>query len=153
MRRHFALFVILLLCTAGVMAQTAPASTAGLVCRVTEMRIKPGKGGEFMTFRRANSKKIMDEQVKQGLIVSYMYYTKPVLEGRNDSDLIQSVCYKNYADAIDSNEDRSAKFNAIGLKHYGTDEARTKANNSLNDLREVISSYLIRQQLLNPITP
>lgn len=95
----------------------------------------------------------MDEQKNQGLIVSYMFYTKPVLEGRDDADVIQVTCYKNYADAIDFNAERAAKFDAIGIKHYGSDDARTKANNSLNDLREVISSFLVREQILLPITP
>jgi hypothetical protein len=144
------------LCVSGIAinAQTpAPTTTAGQVCRITNFRIKPGKAAEFVRFRRENTKKILDEQKKQGLIVSYAYYTKPVLEGRDDADLIGVTCYKNYADAIDFNPERAAKFDAIGLKHYGSDEARTKANASLNDLREVISSFLVREQILLPIAP
>jgi len=128
-----------------------PATTAGNVCRVTQMRTKPGKGADFTRFRRANTKPILDEQKKQGLILSYIYYNKPVNNGPDDWDLALVTCYKNYADAIDFSADRSAKFDAIGLKHYGSDEARTKANNSLNDLRDIIASFLIREQILNPM--
>ncbi len=135
MKRSYLLLVLFGLCAVGINAQTPPTTTAGQVCRVTEMRVKPNKGADFVRFRRQNTKPILDEQKKQGLIESYMYYTKPVLEGRDDSDLISVTCYKTYADAIDFNADRSAKFDAISLKHYGTADARTKANDSLIDLR------------------
>lgn len=156
MKRLFMMTMLMCFCGIGALAQTptatpGPATTAGQVCRVTHTRTKPGKGADFTRFRREHNKLILDEQKKQGLIVSYTYYTKPVLEGPDDWDLALVVCFKNYADAIDFNAERGEKFNQIGLKHYGSDEARTKANNSLNDLRDVVSSILIREQILNPI--
>jgi hypothetical protein len=137
----------------GAQAQTptAPATTPGNVSRVTYFDVLPGKNNEFMTFLRTNTKPILDEQVKQGLIVSYSYFNKPVTEGPGDWDLGVVVTYKTYADAIDFNADRNAKFDAISLKHYGTAEARTKANDSLNALRVVTSSMLVRGLTLNPM--
>jgi hypothetical protein len=64
---------------------------------------------------------------------------------------MQITCFKDYAEAIDFNAERSAKFNDIGLKHYGSAEAMTKANDSQFDLRVVLSSFLMREQILNPL--
>ena len=147
--------MIMCVCAIGALAQTPtptpPATTPGQVCRVTHFNTKPGKGADFTKFRRENTKPILDEQKKQGLILSYTFYTKPVFDGPTDWDLLVVVCYKNYADAIDFNAERGEKFNQIGLKHYGSEEARTKAGNTQNDLRDVHSSFLIREQILNPI--
>lgn len=139
----------------GVQAQTPtatpPATTPGNVSRVTYFDVLPGKGNDFTTFLRTNTKPILDEQVKQGLIISYGYFGKPVTSGPGDWDIGVVVTYKNYADAIDFNAERGAKFDAISLKHYGTAEARTKANDSLNDMRTVTSSVLVRGFTLNPM--
>lgn len=140
----------------GAMAQTptptpGPATTPGNVSRVTYFDVLPGKTNEFTTFLRTNTKPILDEQVKQGLIVSYGYFTKPVTDGPGDWDLGVVVTYKTYADAIDFNAERGAKFDAISLKHYGTADARTKANDSLNAMRTVTSSVLVRGLTLNPM--
>ena len=155
MKRFYMITMLMCICGIGILAQTPtptpPATTAGQVCRVTNTGTKPGKGADFTRFRREHTKPIMDEQKKQGLIVSYAYYTKPINLGPDDWDLALIVCYKNYADAIDANPERGEKFNQIGLKHYGSEDARTKANNSLSDLRTVFSSILIREQTLNPL--
>jgi hypothetical protein len=144
------LVTIIFLCAYASFAQT-PATTAGPVCRVILTGTKPGKNTDFIKFRREHLKPILEEQKLQGLIVSYTWYTKPIDLGPDDWDVAQMVCFRNYADAIDSNPDRDAKINAITLKHYGTSEARTQANNSLNDLRDVEASILIREQVLNPL--
>jgi len=128
-----------------------PATTSGNVSRVTYFDILQGKGNEHTTFLRTNTLPIMEEQKKQGLILSYGFFTKPTTDGPGDWDLGLVVTYKNYAEAIDSNPDRGAKFNAIGLAHYGTAEARTKANDSLSGMRTVTSSYLVRGMTLNPM--
>jgi hypothetical protein len=113
---------------------------------VTPGVIKPGKGAEFVKFLRENSGPIFAEQKKQGLILDFKYLSQPTFDGPNDWDIAQVVVFKNYADALDFNAERIAKINEITLKHYGTVEARTKANESLNDLRTVLSSQLGREQ-------
>ena len=138
----------------GAQAQTAsttPATTPGNVSRVTYYDVLPGKNNEYTTFLRTHNKPILDEQVKQGLIVSYGFFTKPSTDGPGDWDMGLVVTYKNYADAIDFNAERGAKFNAIGLAHYGSNEARTKANDSVNAMRTVVSSHLVRGLTLNPM--
>lgn len=139
----------------GAHAQTPSATpqptTPGNVSRVTYMDVLPGKNNDFTTFIRTNTIPILEEQKKQGLILSYGYFTKPSTEGPGDWDLGLVVTYKNYADAIDFNPERNAKFDAISLKHYGTADARTKANDSLIAIRTVVSSYLVRGVTYNPM--
>ena len=123
---------------------TPAATTPTGVSRVTYYDVLPGKTDALTAFIRTHTVPILDEQKKQGLILNYGFFTKPTTEGPGDWDLGLLVSYKNYADAIDFNAERNAKFDAIGLAHYGSAEARTKANNSLNELRTVTSSYLVR---------
>lgn len=155
MKRAFLSLLFVTLFAIGAMAQTPTATpaptTAGNVSRVTYFDVLPGKTPEFTTFLRTNSIPIFEEQKKQGLILSYGYFTKPSTDGPGDWDLGLVVTYKNYADAIDFNADRAAKFDAISLKHYGTAEARTKANDSTNAMRTVTSSYLVRGVTFNPM--
>ena len=131
-------------------ATPAP-TTPGGVTRVTYYDVLPGKTNELTTFIRTHTIPIMEEQTKQGLIVGYSYFTKPNTDGPGDWDLGLLVSYKTYADAIDFNADRNAKFDAIGLAHYGSADARTKANDSLNALRTVTSSLLVRGLTFNPM--
>lgn len=156
MKRFYLITMLMCFCGVAAMAQTptatpGPATTAGPVCRVTLTGTKPGKNADFIKFRREHNKPMFDEQKRQGLILSYAYYSKPINLGPDDWDIALVVCFKNYADAIDSNAEREEKLNQISLKHFGSVEARTKANNSLNDLRDVVSSTLVREQILNPI--
>jgi len=132
-------------------ATTSPATSPGAVSRVTYFDVLPGKMSDFTTFLRTHTIPIMEEQKKQGLIVSYGYFTKPGTEGPGDWDLGVIITYRNYADAIDFNAERNSKFNAIGLAHYGTAEARTKANDSLIGMRTVTSSMLVRGLTFNPM--
>ena len=132
-------------------APTPPATTPGSVSRVTYFDVLPGKTNEFTTFLRTHTIPLMEEQKKQGLIVSYGYFTKPVTEGPGDWDLGVVITYRNYADAVDFNAERNAKFDAIGLAHYGTADARTKANDSLIGMRTVTSSMLVRGVTFNPM--
>lgn len=139
----------------GAMAQTPTATpvptTAGNVSRVTYFDVLPGKNAEYTAFLRTNQVPLLEEQKKQGLILSYGFFTKPTTAGPGDWDLGLVITYKNYADAIDANPERAAKFDAIGLKHYGSAEARTKANDSLIAIRTVVSSYLVRGVTFNPM--
>ena len=155
MKRSFLLVFLACIFTLGVNAQTTTATpaatTAGMVSRVTYIDVLPGKMNDFTTFIRTHSMPLMEEQKKQGLIVSYGYFTKPTTEGSGDWDLGLVVTYKNYAEAADSNSERGAKFNAIVIAHYGSLDARDKANNAANELRTVVKSELVRGVTFNPM--
>jgi len=130
---------------------TPTATTPGNVSRVTHFDVLPGQGTAFQTFIRTNTMPLLEEQKKQGLILSYGFFSKPNTAGPGDWDLGLIITYKNYADAIDFDSERSAKFDAISLKHYGTAEARTKANDSTIAMRTVTSSMLVRGVTFNPM--
>ena len=155
MKRVYLSILCVCIFAIGAMAQAPTATpsptTAGNVSRVTYFDVLPGKTAEFTTFLRKNSVPILEEQKKQGLILSYGYFNKPATDGPGDWDLGIVVTYKTYADAIDFNADRSAKFDAITLAHYGSADARTKANDSTNSMRTVTSSYLVRGLTFNPM--
>ncbi|CAN5331235.1 hypothetical protein BH10ACI3_BH10ACI3_16040 [soil metagenome] len=130
---------------------TPPATTNGAVSRVTYFDVLPGKTSEYTTFLRTNQVPMLEEQKKQGLIVSYGFFTKPTTEGPGDWDLGLVVTYATYADALDTNAERSAKFDAISLKLYCTADARTKANDSTIAMRTVVKSMLVRGLTFNPM--
>lgn len=67
--------------------------------------------------------------------------------GEADWDILQAIAFKNYAAALDYDEMRAKGFNEIGLKHYGSEEARTKANDSLPTMRDVIAVRYVREQI------
>lgn len=155
MKKTFLAVFFAYLFAIGAQAQTATpapaATTPGAVSRVTYFDVLPGKTNDFTTFLRTNTMPLMEEQKKQGLIVSYGYFTKPTTEGPGDWDLGLVVTYKNYAEAVDFNAERNAKFDAISLKHYGTADARTKANDSTNAMRTVTQTVLVRAVTFNPM--
>jgi len=130
---------------------TPPATTPGNVSRVTYLDVLPGKTNDFTTFIRTHSMPLFEEQKKQGLIVSYGYFTKPTTEGPGDWDVGLVVTYKTYADMIDFSAERNAKFDAISLAHYGSVEARTKAGDLQNELRTVVKTELVRGLTFNPM--
>lgn len=151
MKRIYLITMLLGLFAIGAQSQTpsptpAPENRNGPVWRVTYYKIKPGKGAEYVKYLREHAAVILAEQKKQGLILDFKYLSQPTFDSPNDWDIAAIVVYKNYADALDFNAERIAKMNEISLKHYGTAEARTKANDSLNDLQTVLSSQLGREQ-------
>ena len=155
MRRFYFGTMFVCLFAIGAYAQTPsptpPATTPTNVSRVTYFDVLPGKNNEFITFLRTHTMPIMEEQKKQGLIISYGYFGKATTDGPGDWDIGVVVTYKNYAEAIDFNAERNAKFDAISLAHYGTAEAMTKANDSTNSMRTITSSTLVRGFTLNPM--
>ncbi|MFM9904896.1 MAG: hypothetical protein ACKVQJ_10045 [Pyrinomonadaceae bacterium] len=154
MKRLGLMMILFTISAIGTMAQTAtpPASTPGNVMRITYFDIKPGRGAEFMKFRREHVLPIAEEGKRQGLIIDYMWLTSPVGDGPTNWDLAFVLVHKNYADALE-NAEFGEKWNAIFLKHYGSQEAREKADAYQRELRDVMSSHLVRHQIVNPMPP
>lgn len=151
MKRIYLTMLILGLLAISAQAQTAtPASSPGPVMRITYYEIKPGKGADYMKFRREHAKPILDEAKKQGVILDYKWLTQPTGDGPNNWDVALVLVYKNYADALE-NPEISQKWNEIFLKHYGSQEARDKADALQRELRDTVSSHLMREQILNPM--
>ncbi len=152
MKRIYLMMLLLGLLAIGAQAQVPERdSENGPVIRLTYYEIKPGKGAEYIKFLREHTKPILDEQKKQGLILDWNYLSQPTNNGAGDWDVAQAIMFKTYAEALDYDEERARKFNEIGLKHYGSAEARTKANNSLNEMRDVVGVHYLRVQRLLPL--
>jgi hypothetical protein len=150
-RACISIFFVCLFAIGGYAQTTAPATTPGAVTRVVYYDVLPGKTNDFTNFIRTNAVPLMEEQKKQGLILSYSYFTKPTTEGPGDWDLGMLITFANYADAVDFSADRNAKFDAISLKHYGTADARTKANDSTVAMRTITQTMLVRGLTFNPM--
>jgi hypothetical protein len=153
MKRLFLMTVLLCVCAIGAQAQApTPSPTSnGPVSRITYYRIKPGKTADFTKDLQQNAKPVLDELKKQGLILDYKFYTQPTSSGPTDWDRVQVLVFRNYAEALDFDADRAKKLDAIFLKHYGTAEARSKRDDGLRDVRDVLSSHLVRELIVNPI--
>lgn len=139
----------------GAFAQTpsttpTPAASRGSVFRVTYYEVKPGKAADYMQFRRQNAKPILDEAKKQGVILNYFWMVQPTGDGPAAWDVAMVLVYKSYADALESDEN-NRKWDAIFLKHYGSAEARAKSDAYQRELRDVVSTHIMREQILNPL--
>lgn len=125
----------------------------GPVWRIAEYRVKPDRGADFMKFLREHRLQIFAEQKRQGLIVDYKLYFNPTNSEPQEPQHIEAVLYRNFAEALDADDDRTKKFNDIGLKHYGTDENRRKVQEQLPNMRELLRSYTLREMTISPAKP
>lgn len=124
----------------------SPNLTPGAVTRVTTVRIMPGHGDLFWQDVRQNSLPIWQEQKRRGLILDYSVATKVTTEDPKDWNVVFTVAYKNWG----SLDGFGARNDSVTLGHYGTAAARTAANMARLQHGEVVSSFLIRNQTVNP---
>ena len=148
MRRMLLVTLFLFFVSLSAQAQApAAATTPGPVWRVSLYKVKPGKMPEVMADLRQNFKVVNDEYKKQGLIVDYKVYTNSTTDSPGDWDIAVATAYKNWA-ALD---DLGRMTDPITLKHYGTREKRQEAADKRNQLRDLVSSRLMRELTLNPM--
>lgn len=135
------------LCAPALEAQAgSPNTTPGAVTRVTLVRILPGHNAMFWQDLRQNSLAIWQEQKRRGLIADYSVATKTTTEDPNDWDVAITVSYKNWA-TLDT---FGARNDSVTLGHYGNAEARTAAALARIQHGQTVSSFLIRNQTVNP---
>ncbi len=115
--------------------------TEGPVWRVNYLNVKPGKMGDALKDVRENFSKVSAAAKAQGLILDFKVYLNSTSDGPEDWDIATATLYKNWGqmDGI------AAQVNTLTLKHYGTAEARTKANDARLELWTVLSSNLARE--------
>ncbi len=147
-----AIALLLCLCASGVQAQTQDRPfTEGPVWRVSHLKTRVGKRSDFLKYLQEHVKPVLDEEKRQGLILDYKYFSKPTSDGANDWDIALGISFRNYGEALDFNDDRSKKFDAINLKHYGSVEAQTKMNELRDQMRDVVSVEIMQEMILNPL--
>ena len=136
------------------LAQDRP-TTPGPVWRITYIKIKPGKGPVFTKWVREYRSRVLAEQKSAGLILDYKFFTKPTGDNSpGDWNIASAVMFRNYAEALDANEERGRKVQEIALKVFGSSENQTKMQTELrDDSSEVVSSHLVRELTYNPVRP
>jgi hypothetical protein len=130
----------------GLLALAAPAVSQehyvdGPIWRVTYFNVKPGKMGDALKDLRANFSKVSAAAKAGGVIADYKVYLNPTSTGPDDWNIATATLYKNWG-AMDG---LTAQVEALTLKHYGTAEARQKANDARLEIWTVNSSTLARE--------
>ena len=133
---------------AGAQGAGAPAvadsgiKSTGAIMRVSLYRFAEGKQQEALADMRTHLIPIWEAQKTAGTLMGYSTMNNPNPSSPDDWQLGIALTYKNNA-ALDSLGARNAP---ITLKHYGTAEARTAANEARAKLRILMSSNQIGVQ-------
>ena len=147
MKKISVVMLFLFACLFSVSAQTQSNTTPGPVWRVQYLRVLPGKMNDVLMDMRKNLRPIYDEAKRQGVIVDYKIYTNQTQASPDDWNLALAVAYKNWGGIDDS----TAKFNAISLKHYGSQEKVDAAAANRRQNYQGVAIKLLREQTLNPL--
>ena len=118
---------------------TAP-YTEGTVWQITTVHTKPGMDDEYLKGLAKGLKAILDEEKKQGLIVSYK-----ILLGEastpGDFNIVNMVEYKNMA-ALDNLRE---KTDPIAAKIFGGEQQQREGALKRAELREIIGNKTMRE--------
>ncbi len=142
MKKLCGFVVFLLLLVPALFAQEH--YTEGPIWRVQLIRVKPTHFDEYLTSLRQSTKPMIDEEKRQGLVVDYKVFFKETKSNPEDWDICVAVQYKNYA-AMDG---LSAKLEAVRDKVMGGKQAAQQLSEKRAEIREIISSELLREVYL-----
>lgn len=153
MKRFYLIALVLTFCFVGAQAQTPQRPTSeGPVWQLNYMKIKPGKGADFMKWSREYRVRMLEEWKRQGVILDYKFFTQPTRDNPGDWDVMEALLFKNYTELLEYDEAKSKKVEEIGQKIYGSAENRAKVGAELRDAsREVVASQLVREMQFTPI--
>jgi hypothetical protein len=127
------------------MASTAP-YTEGSVWQITMVRAKAGMGDDYLKGLAKNLKAILDEEKKQGLVLSYKILLGDAASP-GDFNIMNMVEYKNMA-ALDGLRE---KTDPIGLKITGGEQQIREGVQQRAEMREIVGSKTMREiTLKNP---
>ena len=146
MKQHFVtMFVCLALFGGGVVfgqAVQAP-YTEGSVWDVQFVRTKAGFSDDYLKSLGSTWKKVVDEEKKQGLVLSYRVL-KAQPNGKDDWDVMLMIEYKNHA-AFDGMD---AKFRAVAAKAIGNDDAQRTLSTKRLEIRELLGGKIAQEVIL-----
>jgi hypothetical protein len=132
--------------SAPLVAQQSPNTTPGTISRVVLIQIKPGHSDQFWADFRQHLKPVYDEEKRRGILTDWRVFTKSTLENPNDWSVGITLTYPSWS-ALDN---LGARTDSVGLAHYGSAANRAAAGNARIEHGTVISSFLIRNQTVNP---
>jgi hypothetical protein len=121
-------------------AQAEAPYTEGSVWQVTMVHTKPGMSDDYLKGLAKNLKTTLEEQKKQGLILSYK-----ILLGQaatpGDFDIVNMVEYANMA-ALDGLRE---KTDPIATKLIGSEDQQRQSAMKRAEIREIVGSKLMRE--------
>src|SRR5476651_109858 len=121
-------------------AQAEAPYTEGSVWQVTMVHTKPGMSDDYLKGLAKNLKTTLEEQKKQGLILSYK-----ILLGQaattGDFDIVNMVEYANMA-ALDGLRE---KTDPIATKLIGNEDQQRQSAMKRAEIREIVGSKLMRE--------
>lgn len=123
-------------------AQDTKTYKEGPVTALPYIKIKPGKFDDYMKFLGGNYRKLMEANIKAGLVVRYAVFSTQA-RTPHDPDLILSVTYPNYAalNKVDEGD-------AIAAKLLGPSDVQAKGAIDRGAMREVLGGQLVRELIL-----
>ena len=129
---------------------TAPAANAqdtraykeGNVVDISYIKVKPGKFNDYMAYLAGPYKKLMEENKKAGLVVSWAIYGNRARNAQ-DPDLYLTITYPNWA-ALDRVEESLA----ISARIAGSMSQQDKAFADRGTMREVLGGNVIQEYIL-----
>ena len=124
-------------------AQDEKPYTEGSVWSVTLIRVKPGMFEAYMREILPLRKKVNEEAMKQGLILS-SHVLAGNSSGRDDFDVMILDEYKNWA-AFDG---LTAKYDAILSKLVGSEEKQVQLMTKRTDVREILGGKNMQEMLI-----
>ncbi len=130
--------VMLAVPTEGI-AQERP-YTEGTVWDVSYVRTAPGQFDAYLRDLTAHWKRVNDEAIRQGHIVSYKILTAEPSD-RDDWNLMLLVEYPNMA-ALDN---AAEKFDPLVARVFGSIPASEEATVERSQLREILGGKLARE--------
>jgi hypothetical protein len=140
-KMHWALACLFVFATAAIAQEHY---TEGPVWRVTLVRVKPNQMDAYLTSLRQNSKPLLEEQKRTGVILDYKIFLKETNNNPQDWDLALAVEYKNHA-ALDG---LAAKGEAVRDKIMGGKQQAQQVAEKRQEIREVVSSELLQEIML-----
>jgi len=143
MKRMLVAVALLCLCAFAVEAVAQEHYTEGPVWRVTLIRVKEAQGDAYLASLRENTKPLLDEQKRQGLILDYKIMFKETQENEKDWDIALCILYKNHA-ALDG---LAAKAEAVRDK-LTSKQALQQVGEKRVAMREIVSSFTLQEAML-----
>jgi len=105
---------------------------------------KPAQMDAYLSSLRQNTKPLLDEQKRQGMIMDYKVMLKETQSRPDDWDIAVAVQYKNHA-AMDG---LTAKGEAIRDKVLGGKQRDQQVAQQRTEIREIVSSELLQEVTL-----
>lgn len=137
MKKAYGLAVLVFLFAPALLAQEH--YNEGPVWEVELVHVKPGHLSEYLGSLQKNSKAMIEEEKKEGVILDYKLFLKQTKSSPQDWDVCIAIEFKNHA-AFDG---LSAKEEAIRDKIIGGEQQAQQIGQQREEYREVISDELL----------